>query len=135
MMNDCRVNANEIKRLEERVTKLEQFRENDKKQVYELDKSLNVFINEMKNISSELKTIVANFKEAIIRSTNTQEKELLILKERVEDNEKRIEKLDTKVEQETVVADAEKWKKFISYIATAILSAIIALVLAKIGLN
>lgn len=134
-MDDCKVNANEIKRLEERVSKLEQFRENDKKQVYELDKSLNVFINEMKNISSELKTIVANFKEAIIRSTNAQEKELLLLKERVEDNEKRIEKLDTKVEQETVVADAEKWKKFISYIATAILSAIVALVLAKIGLK
>ena len=134
-MEKCEVNSNEIKRLEKRVALLEEYREKDKNQVYELDKSLSVFINEMKNISEELKTVVSNFKEAIIRSTNAQEKEILALKEKVVENEKKLEKLDAKVEQETIVANSEKWKKVTSYVLTAIVGAIIACVLAKIGLN
>lgn len=134
-MANCDVNANKIKSLEERIEKLEQYREKDKTQLYELDKSLSVFINEMKNISDELKTIVANFKEAIIRSTNAQEKELQVLKEKVTEQDKKIKELDVKVEQETVVANAEKWKKITSYIATAVVGAVVAFILAKIGIS
>ncbi len=134
-MEKCEINANEIKRLEKRITVLEEYREKDKSQLHQLDTSLQVFINEMKNISQELQTVVTNFKEAIIRSTNAQEKELLSLKEKVIENEKKLEKLDAKVEQETVVANSDKWKKATSYIVTAILSAIVSLVLIKIGLS
>lgn len=134
-MEKCEINANEIKRLEKRITVLEEYREKDKSQLHQLDTSLQVFINEMKNISQELQTVVTNFKEAIIRSTNAQEKELLSLKEKVMENEKKLEKLDAKVEQETVVANSDKWKKATSYIVTAILSAIVSLVLIKIGLS
>lgn len=134
-MENCDVNANKIKSLEARIEKLEQYREKDKTQLYELDKSLSVFINEMKNISDELKTIVANFKEAIIRSTNAQEKELQVLKEKVTEQDKKIKELDVKVEQETVVANAEKWKKITSYIATAVVGAVVAFILAKIGIS
>ncbi len=134
-MEKCEINANEIKRLEKRITVLEEYREKDKSQLHQLDTSLQVFINEIKNISQELQTVVTNFKEAIIRSTNAQEKELLSLKEKVMENEKKLEKLDAKVEQETVVANSDKWKKATSYIVTAILSAIVSLVLIKIGLS
>lgn len=134
-LEKCEINANEIKRLEKRITVLEEYREKDKSQLHQLDTSLQVFINEMKNISQELQTVVTNFKEAIIRSTNAQEKELLSLKEKVIENEKKLEKLDAKVEQETVVANSDKWKKATSYIVTAILSAIVSLVLIKIGLS
>ena len=126
---------NDIKKLEERVAKLENYRENDRNQIHQLDTSLQVFINEMKNISEDLKTVVSNFKEAIIRSTNVQDKEIQELKSRNEKLEKRVEVLDTKLEQETVGADAEKWKKITSYILTAIIGAIITFVLAKIGLK
>lgn len=125
----------QIKNLEDRVSKLEQYRENDKNQLHKLDTSLQVFINEMKNISEDLKTVVSNFKEAIIRSTNAQEKEIEMLKERNDKLEKRVEVLDTKLEQETVIADAEKWKKVTSYILTALIGTIITFVLAKIGLK
>lgn len=134
-MEDCKINANEIKRLEERVAILENHRENDKNQLYELDKSLSVFINEMKNISNELQTIVSNFKEAIIRSTNAQEKELLSLKEKVIETEKKVEKLDAKVEQETVVANADKWKNISKYVLTTVLGIIIAYIFMKLGLK
>ena len=134
-MANCDVNANKIKSLEERIEKLEQYREKDKTQLYELDKSLSVFINEMKNISDELKNVVSNFKEAIIRSTNAQEKELQVLKEKVTEQDKKIKELDVKVEQETVVANAEKWKKITSHIATAVVGAVVAFILAKIGIS
>ena len=134
-MEKCEVNSNEIKRLEKRVALLEEYREKDKNQVFELDKSLSVFINEMKNISEELKTVVSNFKEAIIRSTNAQEKEIMALKEKVVENEKKLEKLDAKVEQETIVANSEKWKKVTSYVLTAIVGAIITFIFAKIGIG
>ena len=134
-LEQCQINANEIKRLKERVSVLEEYREKDKSQIHQLDTSLQVFINEMKNISDELKTIVSNFKEAIIRSTNAQEKELISLKEKVMETEKKVEKLDAKIEQETVVANSEKWKKVTSYILTAVIGAIIAFVLAAIGIK
>ena len=134
-MEKCEVNANEIKRLEKRVSILEEYREKDKSQLHQLDTSLQVFINEMKNISSELQTVVANFKEAIIRSTNAQEKELLALKEKVIETEKKVEKLDAKVEQETVVANADKWKNVSKYVLTTILGIIIAYVFMQLGLK
>lgn len=134
-MEKCEVNANEIKRLEKRISILEEYREKDKSQLHQLDTSLQVFINEMKNISSELQTVVANFKEAIIRSTNAQEKELLALKEKVIETEKKVEKLDAKVEQETVVANADKWKNISKYVLTTVSGIIIAYIFMQLGLK
>jgi len=131
----CEVNANDIRKLEERVNKLEQYRETDKSQINELDKSLGIFINEMKNISNDLKTIVSNFKEAITRSTNAQEKEVERLKEKVVEQDKKIEKLNTKLENETIVANSDKWKKISSYVLTAILGAIITFLFTVLGLK
>ena len=126
---------NRIKRIEERIEKLEQYREKDKSQLHQLDTSLQVFINEMKNISNELKNVVSNFKEAIIRSTNAQEKELNILKEKVADDERRIKEIDEKFERETIGQNSEKFKKYTSNIINIITSSIIAFVLIKIGLG
>lgn len=134
-MEKCEVNANDIKKLEKRVTKLEELREKDKSELHTLDTSLQVFISEMKNISDDLKGVVSNFKEAIIRSTNSMEKEIIDLKEKNEKLEKKVEVLDVKIEQETVVADAEKWKKIVSYVCTAVVGAIVAFILAKIGIS
>ena len=125
----------EIAELKRRVTTLEQYREKDKSELHQLDKSLQVFINEMKNISDDLKTVVSNFKEAVVRSTNATQKDISSLKERYDSLEKKISVLDNKVEQETVVADAEKWKKIVSYVCTAVVGAIVAFILAKIGIS
>ena len=126
---------NEIAELKRRVTILEQYREKDKSELHQLDKSLQVFINEMKNISDDLKTVVSNFKEAVVRSTNATQKDLNALKEQYDNLEKKFSALDNKVEQETVVADAEKWKKIVSYVGTAVVGAIVAFILAKIGIK
>ena len=125
----------EIIELKRRVATLEKYREKDKSELHQLDKSLQVFINEMKNISDDLKTVVSNFKEAVIRSTNATQKDLNLLKEQYDNLEKKFSVLDNKVEQETVVADAEKWKKIVSYVCTAVVGAIVAFILAKIGIK
>ena len=125
----------EVENLKRRVTLLEQYREKDKSELHQLDTSLQVFISEMKNISEDLKNVVSNFKEAIIRSTNAQEKEIVALKEQLIKLEKQYVALDNKVEQETVVANAEKWKKVVSYVVTAVLGAVLAMVFAKIGMG
>lgn len=122
------INSNDIKRLEERVSKLEHQREQDKKEFHSLDKSLTIFTNEIKNVSEDLKNVVSNFKEAIQNSTNAQEKEINNLKERVE-------LLDKKLQEETIGSDAKKWKEFTKYILFAIIGAIVSLVLSKIGLG
>lgn len=134
-MDQATENKIRLDGLEERVKSLEEHREKDKEQVHELDKTLGMFTTEMKNITTELKTIVTNFKEAIIRSTNAQEKEVQALREKVLENDKKIEKLNTKLENETIGANAEKWKSVSKYVLTALVGAIIAFVLSKLGLQ
>lgn len=124
-----------VTELDRRVTLLEQYREKDKSELHQLDTSLKVFINEMKNISEDLKTIVSNSKEAVMRSTAATEKEINVLKEQLIKLEKQYTALDNKVEQETVVANAEKWKKIVSYVLTAVVGAVITFILAKIGIG
>lgn len=133
--NPCEVNANNIRKLDERITKLEQYREKDKTEIHELDTSLRVFITEMKGISNELQSVVGNFKEAIIRSNSAQEKELGHLKEQVVEQGKKIEKLDAKLEAETVEADAKKYRETLRYIATTIIGIVIGFIAMYLGLK
>lgn len=133
--NSCEINAKDIKQLEVRVAKLEEYRERDKSQVHELDTSLKVFITEMKSISNELQTVVSNFKEAIMRSNASQEKELGHLKEQVVEQGEKIKELDTKLEKETVEADAKKWQNIVTYVLTTIIGIIVGYIAMSIGLK
>ena len=133
--NNCEVNAREIKRLDERVTALEKHREQDKEQLFELDKSLGIFIEEMKHISMDLKNVVTNFKDAVNRSSEAQERELGHLKEQVVEQGKKIEKLDAKLEKETVEKDANKYRDIVKYVVTSVIGLIIGLVAMYLGLK
>ena len=68
-LEDCKINSQKIEQLDKRVSKLESQIDKDKEQIATLDKSLGIFITEMKNISGDLKTVVENFKESLNRST------------------------------------------------------------------
>ena len=133
--NNCEINHNDIQKLEERVTKLENQREKDKAQVYELDKSLNIFIKEMKHISDDLKNVVTNFKEAIMNSTNAQEKEIQSLKEKIKQTDDKVDKLGAKLEQETIGEDAKKWKNISWYILTIAVGAVVGYIFSKLGIK
>lgn len=127
LMDKCEiVNENNIKKLDERVSRLEQYREKDKEQIFRLDKSLTSFITEMKHISNDLKSIVSNFKEVNEKSIIVQEKELAHLKEKVDNQDKQIKTLNSKLEHETIGKDAKKWSDMLKYIFTTILGLIIS---------
>lgn len=117
------------------IVELKTISNTNSKALNNLDKSLSITIEQIKNIAEDLKTTSINFKEAIMRSNTANSKETEVLKEKYTELERKYEKLDAKVEQETVVKDAEKWKKMISYVATAILGAVVTFILAKIGLG
>ena len=131
-MDSLETRVNEIER---RVDKLENQREKDKDQLYQLDASLKTFVTEMKHISDDLKTVVTNFKEAIMRSTNAQEKELKTLKQKEIELENKLEKLDVKIQNETVGSDAKKWRNIISHVLSTVIGAIVTFVLVKIGMG
>lgn len=117
------------------IVELKTVASTNSKALSNLDKSLSITIEQIKNIAEDLKTTSINFKEAIMRSNTANSKETEVLKEKYTELERKYEKLDAKLEQETVVKDAEKWKKMISYVATAILGAVVTFILAKIGLG
>ena len=89
----------------------------------------------MKHISDDLKTVVTNFKEAIMRSTNAQEKELKTLKQKEIELENKLEKLDVKIQNETVGSDAKKWRNIVSHVLSTVIGAIVTFVLVKIGIG
>lgn len=134
-MGDCKGNEQQIKNLEKRISKLEEQRENDKKQVYDLDKSLGIFINEMKNISTELKTLVDNFKETIVKTENAHEKDIESLKKELSKTNEKVDNLSIKLNEETTGADAKKYREIAKYVITAIIGGIITFIFSYLNLK
>lgn len=100
-----------------------------------VDKSLSVTVEQIKNIAEDLKTTSVNFKEAIMRSNTANSKETEILKEKYSELEKKYEKLDIKVEQETIMKDAESWRTSKKQIMAWIIATILGIVALFFGLN
>lgn len=134
-MEDCKVNSQKIDQLDKRVSKLESQIDKDKEQIATLDKSLGIFITEMKNISGDLKTVVENFKESLNSTAINHDKAIKKLEDKLDKQEAKILELDNKIDQETVVKDAKKWRDITAYIITTIVGAVITFILMKIGLK
>lgn len=124
----CKSNTKRIDELTVRMKKNEEVTNN-------IDKSLQVTVEQIKNIAEDLKQTSINFKEAMMRSNTANSKETEILKEKYNELEKKYEKLDTKIEQETVLKDAKNWRKLFEKIGLTLLGAVLALIIAKIGLG
>ena len=123
----------EIKYINKRLDSLEQ---TVKEQITKMNDLLILFKGttvELKSISKNLETMTTNFKEAIMRSSTNNEKEIKILKEKDVELEKRMDKIEAKLEKETVMADSENWQKakwiiisvFITMISTLLINGMI----------
>lgn len=134
-MEDCKINSQKIEQLDKRVSKLESQIDKDKEQIATLDKSLGIFITEMKNISGDLKTVVENFKESLNSTAINHDKAIKKLEDKLDKQEAKILELDNKIDQETVIKDAKKWRDITAYIITTIVGAVITFILMKIGLK
>lgn len=124
-----------FKMLEDRVNKLENTSLKNKDLIVNIDKSLSVTIEQMKNISEDLKTTSINFKEAIMRSNTAYTKETQEIKEKVIDLEKKYEKLDTKIDKETIEKDAEEYRSNKKQIISYVINVILAIVVFALGIN
>lgn len=100
-----------------------------------LDKSLSITIEQIKNIAEDLKTTSINFKEAVMRSNTANSKETEVLKEKYTELERKYEKLDAKVEQETVVKDAQKYRELTKQVIAWVVAAILGIVAIYFGIN
>lgn len=100
-----------------------------------IDKSLSVTIEQIKNIAEDLKQTSVNFKEAMMRSNAVNSKETELLKEKYNDLEKKYEKLATKLNQETVGKDAEYWRNSKKQIFAWVLAGISGITAAALGIS
>lgn len=118
------IDSTEIKYINKRLDTLEQ---TQKEQITKMNDLLVLFKGttvELKTISKNLETMTINFKEAIMRSSTNNEKEIKILKEKDVELEKRMDKLEAKLDRETVMTDSENWQKAKWIIISVFLTAI-----------
>ena len=127
-MSNCETNKEKLANLDKRITKLENKQDKLEDLTNKIDKTLQVSLEQVKNIAEDLKTTSINFKEAIMRSNNANSKETEVLKEKYTELEKKLEKLDTKVEQETVAKDAKKYRELVKQVAAWVIAAILGIV-------
>lgn len=118
-----------------RIDNLESETKENKRILNSVDKSLSVTVEQIKTIAEDLKQTSINFKEAIMRSNAANSKETELLKEKYNDLEKKYEKLDTKIEQETIIKDANNWRNSKSKIASWILTGILGIVAGALGIS
>ena len=139
MEDDLRERLTKVEEREKSNTKridaLELRTDTNEKILNDVDKSLSVTVEQIKNIAEDLKTTSINFKEAMMRSNNANNKETEILKERCNDLEKKYEKLDSKIEQETVGKDAQSWRDSKSKIVSWIISGVLAILAGALGIS
>lgn len=121
-------NTKRLNEIEEKTNKNEQT-------LNAIDKSLSVTLEQVKNIAEDLKTTSVNFKEAIMRSNSANSKETEILKEKYNELERKYEKLDSKIEQETVGKDAENWRNSRKQVIAWIITAVLGVVAFYLGFN
>lgn len=100
-----------------------------------LDKSLLVMIEQVKTIAEDLKQTSINFKEAVTRSDNAQAKDTENLKEKCKELDAKIEKVNAKLEQETIGRDAENWRSSKKQIWSWVLNAVLGLIALALGIS
>ena len=118
-----------------KITDLEKKQMSIEKIVNNLDKSLTLAVEQIKNIAEDLRATSVNFKEAVTRSNTANSKETEVLKEKYNELERKYEKLDAKLEQETVIKDAQNWRDSRKQILAWIISGVLLLVAGALGIS
>ena len=121
--------------LEDKVESLERKAEKNEQVINELDKSLSLSMNQIESIAENLKQTSVNFKEAVMRSNAANSKDTEVLKEKYRELDAKIEKVSEKLEQETVVKDANSWRTSKERIISWIFTAIFGILAAALGIS
>lgn len=119
----------------QKIITLEKKTDENERIVNNIDKSLSVTMEQIRTIAEDLKQTSINFKEAIVRSNAANSKETEILKEKYNELEKKYEKLNNKLEQETIIKDANNWRNSKSKIISWAITGVLALIAGALGLS
>ena len=107
----------------------------NEKMVMEMDKSLSISMKQIENIAENLKQTSINFKEAVMRSNTANAKDTEILKEKYKELDQKIEKVNEKLEKETVGKDAENWRSSKKQVWSWIVNVILGLIAIALGIS
>ena len=121
--------------LERRMDNVEKKAEKNEQVINELDKSLSLSMNQIESIAENLKQTSINFKEAVMRSNAANSKDTEVLKEKYKELDAKIEKVSEKLQQETVVKDANSWRTSKERIISWIFTAIFGIIAAALGIS
>ena len=121
-------NAKNIENLDERL-------KINEKMVMEMDKSLSISMKQIENIAENLKQTSINFKEAVMRSNTANAKDTEILKEKYKELDQKIEKVNEKLEKETVGKDAENWRSSKKQVWSWVINVILGLIAIALGIS
>ena len=107
----------------------------NEKMVMEIDKSLSISMKQIENIAENLKQTSINFKEAVMRSNTANAKDTEILKEKYKELDQKIEKVNEKLEKETVGKDAENWRSSKKQVWSWVVNVILGLIAIALGIS
>ena len=107
----------------------------NEKMVMEMDKSLSISMKQIENIAENLKQTSINFKEAVMRSNTANAKDTEILKEKYKELDQKIEKVNEKLEKETVGKDAENWRSSKKQVWSWVVNVILGLIAIALGIS
>ena len=117
--------------IEKRVSVLEEKVKNNSVSIVELKTISNTNSKALSNLDKSLSITI----EQIMRSNTANSKETEVLREKYTELERKYEKLDAKVEQETVVKDAQKYRDLTKQVIAWVVAAILGIVAIYFGIN
>lgn len=121
-----------VKNLEERFNKLELKSEKNQELINQHTTNLATIVIELKNVTKSLETVTNNFKEAINRSNARQEEERANINKRINDLEKSVENLTSKLDERTILKDNKNYDDMKMKILIALITAVLSFVLGFI---
>lgn len=121
-----------VKNLEERFNKLELKSEKNQELINKHTTDLATIVIELKNVAKSLETVTSNWKEAINRSNARQEEERANINKRINDLEKSVENLTSKLDERTILKDNKNYDDMKMKILIALITAVLSFVLGFI---
>lgn len=121
-----------VKNLEERFNKLELKIERNQELINKHTTDLATIVIELKNVAKSLETVTSNWKEAINRSNARQEEERVNINKRINDLEKSVENLTSKLDERTILKDNKNYDDMKMKILIALITAVLSFVLGFI---
>lgn len=124
-----------LKYIDERLKNIEKRTQKNEDKINKLENSFSQSLIQVEQIAKDLKKTSENFKEAVMRSNIANEKETTIVKEKIKELTERIDKLNDRFEEETIIKDANTWKSIKKQALSWALNIILGIIALILGFS